>query len=153
MHISYRTFILIALFLLLIGCGINPKIDTSTNDDIQFTKLNTEKSIEQHPSNKAKDKLSKHDEITSINAVNTDKDIIITIEVHHLKRFQLNKTKEKTIKEMEKEFPKMKVLVSTDKKIIIEIEQLEQDIYSDSISQKELAKKVKKLKKLAKDQT
>lgn len=150
----YRAFIIVGLFLLLVGCGIDPKVDSSMNHDIEFTKLDTTShSSDQQASNHAKEVLSQREELTAINAVSSSKDIIIAIEVYHLKRFQLKKIKNKIQKEMDKEFPNLDVMVSTDKKIVLELNRLEQKIYTDSISTKDINKKLKELITLAKEQT
>lgn len=148
-----RIFHFILLLLLIAGCGSNSTTH-STNDQVEFAKLSTNKeSIEQQKSNQAKEILSTHDGLTNVYAVNSDKKLIVAFEIDHTKRFQLKNYEKKITKKIKKEFPKMDVNVSTDQKIVIEVDQLEQEIASGSISKKELNKKIKQLIKLSKEET
>lgn len=54
---------------------------------------------------------------------------------------------------MKESFPDLDVTLSTDKKIMLEVEKLEQKIKANQLSEKELSKKVKTLLELEKEQT
>lgn len=144
-----RFFTFVCLSLLLTACGGN----TTTSTDGEFLKLSTDQSVDQQASNHAKDLLSEHEEITIIHAVNSSKDMIIAIEVHHHDRFKLKKIKKRLQKEIDKEFPNFDIIVSTDKKIILEVRWLEEKINKGSTSKEKINKKVKEIIKSAKDQT
>ncbi|WBX79732.1 hypothetical protein PD280_19070 [Virgibacillus salarius] len=79
--------------------------------------------------------------------------MLIAIEIQHGKRFQLGKIREQLTKQMKKEFKNLKVELSTDKKIVMELEKLEKSIQSKSYSKKKLEKKLKKLIEFSKEQT
>src|SRR5699024_3871544 len=128
----YRTILAFGIIFLLIGCSTDPKMDTSADDDnIELTKIATNKAIDQQASNQAKDILSKYEDITTVKAVNTDKVMLIAVEIEHNKRFNLDKIEKQLTKQMNKSFPDMKVAFSTDKKIIFELDQLEKDLQSN----------------------
>ncbi|MGP4108806.1 YhcN/YlaJ family sporulation lipoprotein [Virgibacillus sp. L01] len=151
---AYRFLFIIGMILFLIGC--NPNTDTSQsgpNDGVDFTNISTKGSIDQSISNNAKQSLSQHKEITTINAVNTEKKLVIAFEVHHNERFRLAKFRKKMQKKMEKVFPDHKIELSTDKKIVIETNKLEKKIRQGNISKKKLKKEVKHLIKLMNEQT
>lgn len=151
---AFRFLFIVGMILFLIGC--NPNTDTSQNgpnDGVNFTNISTEGSLDQSISNNAKQSLSQHKEITTINAVNTEKKLVIAFEVHHNERFQLAKFRKKMHKKMEKVFPDQKVELSTDKKIVIETNRLEKKIRKGNISKKKLQKEVKHLIKLMNEQT
>ncbi len=151
---AYRFLFIVGMILFLIGCS--PDTDTSQsgpNDGVNFTNISTKGSLDQSISNNAKQSLSQHKEITTINAVNTDKKLVIAIEVHHNERFRLAKFRKKMHKKMEKVFPDQKIELSTDKKIVIETNQLEKKIRQGNISKKKLKKEVKHLIKLMNEQT
>ncbi|WP_249869952.1 hypothetical protein [Oceanobacillus saliphilus] len=141
--------------LLLVACGNVQPMDTGQNTDdfADITKISNEYLISQKPSNQAKEMLRKHEEITAVRAVNTEDSIVIAIEVEHHERFTLAETRKKYKKEMEDKFKDKKVEFSTDKKIVLELEKLEQDITNNTITKKELEKKVKQIIKLTKEQT
>ncbi|WP_390362617.1 hypothetical protein [Virgibacillus byunsanensis] len=119
---------------------------------VELTEISTSE-LDQSPSNQVKRRLSKHDGITSINAVNTSKTLIIAIEFHHNKRFNLTDLRKKYKKEIEKIVPNLDVELSTDKKLVFELDELEKKIEDNSITPKKLMKKVKQLTKLMKEQT
>lgn len=127
--------------------------DSTSNIDIEYTNLSTAQSLHQEAANAAKEMLSEHEDITSVRAVNSKNDLIVAIEIQHLKRFNLQKIRKKIQKEMDNKFSDLHVVVSSDKKIILEVKQLEEKIVSGSISKKALNNKIKKLVKLAKEQT
>ena len=54
---------------------------------------------------------------------------------------------------MKKQFPGMDVYFSTDKKIILELKKLEQDINSNSFTKKDISKKVKIIIELMSEKT
>lgn len=149
----YRALIIICVFLLLVSCGKGPNMDSTSNIDIQFTNVKTTKSLQQETANTAKNILSQRENITTVKAVNSEKHLVIAFEIDHLKRFTLEKTRKKVQKQMDENFPDLDVIVSTDKKIILELERLEEEIFSDTISKKELDKKIEKIVKLDKEQT
>lgn len=149
---SYQILLVFGLILFLLGCTSDT--NTSQTEEADFTKISTKKSeINQSVSNKAKKSLEHHDEIKKINAVNIAKTLVITIEVHHNKRFRLATIRKKIKKELEKEFPDRKVELSTDKKIVIELNRLEKQIRQENISKKKLEKELKQLIKLMNEQT
>jgi len=126
---------------------------SNPNIDIQFTNVKTTESLAQENANTAKRTLIQHDHINTVKAVNSEKDLVIAFEIDHLKRFNLEKIRKKIQKEMDEKFPDLNVIVSTDQKIVLELDRLEEKIFSDSISKKELNKKLKKIVKLDKEQT
>lgn len=153
---TYSKFVLgLCLSFFLVGCNPNPITDTSNNNnpDIDLAKLSTNEAINQDTSNKIKQTLSNYEELRSIKAVNTSKKVIIAIQVKQMKRFQLTKIKNKIKKNLEKKFPNMDIVISTDSKIILELEQLEQNIQTGSFTKEKLNKKVEQIIKLTKEET
>lgn len=149
---GYRIIITIGLILFLTSCST---VDNSTTqeDGINLSYITSNHTFDQHASNRAKKMLSKHDPITSINAVNTDKKLLIAVEVQHRHRFRLAKIRKDLQKDMNKAFPDKKVEMSTDKKIVIELTRLEKAIDTNEISKKKLIKEINHLIKLMHEQT
>jgi len=149
-----KTFILILLLIILVGCNNqNNTLEEKDHSNVEMTKINNPTSINQDKSNRAKDSLSKNNNITNVHAVNTDKQLVIAIDISHMKRFRLKKIEEDLNKKMKKQFPGMDVYFSTDKKIILELKKLEQDINSNSFTKKDISKKVKKIIELMSEKT
>lgn len=148
-------FMLIGLiFILTVGC--NDENNTQQNQDqnpINVTQISTKKVYDQEYSNEAKQILSTKENINNVYAVNSDDLLVIAIEVPHHARFNLKKLNTKLSKEMDKKFKDIKVELATDKKIILELKDLEEKIKNDKISKKELNKRLKHISKLLKEMT
>lgn len=149
---ALRILLTLGLICLLIGCTTDNNA-SENNQDVNFNTISTNSSIDQTASNQAKESISQHEAVIAINAANTDKKMIIAFEVEHNKRFQLADLNKKIQKKMDKEFPDLNVDVSTDKKLVLEISDLEEKIDKQDISKKKLKKEVDRLIKLMKDKT
>src|SRR5699024_4221990 len=119
---------LFLIFIIVSGCTTNETKDSSSQNDVDMTHLSTKQSINQYISNPKKETLKKYDEITSIVAVNTKKKLVAGVRVHHKNRFRLKTLRKKWKNRIEKAYPKMDVHVTTDKKIIWELEDLEKKL-------------------------
>ncbi len=144
----------VGLILFLVGCATNSDSDTAENSqDVKYTKISSTSFMDQEEANKAKRFLTKFEEIKAIKAVNTSKTLVVAIKIHHNKRFQLAELQKKFTKKLKKAFPKFKTELSTDQKIFIELNRLEEKIESDNMSNKKLERGVRHLIKLSKEQT
>ncbi|SFD46589.1 Sporulation lipoprotein YhcN/YlaJ (Spore_YhcN_YlaJ) [Lentibacillus persicus] len=148
-----RFFVILALSMMLVGCGTdNNAVDT--NEDIDYSMISSSSnSLDQSSANQAKEKLKKYEDITKIHAVSHSKKLLVAFEIKHHKRFQLAELNKKVQKKLDKEFPDLKVEVSTDKKLVLELKTLEEKIENQDISAKKLKKEVNRLIKLKKDKT
>ncbi|MGM8364297.1 YhcN/YlaJ family sporulation lipoprotein [Virgibacillus sp. W0181] len=153
----YVQKILATCFILLVlsACQNEPTLDSSQEEkeEVEVKKLSTTVITDQGPSNQAKEMLSNYEEVTSIKAVNTEDDLMIALEVEHHERFSLDQLEKSLHKKVKKAFPDLSVLLTTDKKMIIELEKLEKRIADHSLSTKQLKKKLKDLIKLSKEHT
>ncbi|HLS10307.1 YhcN/YlaJ family sporulation lipoprotein [Lentibacillus sp.] len=149
---SLQVVLTLGLILLLISCTSNN--DTSQNSgDVNYNLISADTSIDQSIANQAKKSISQRNAITAVNAVNTNKKLIVAFEIEHNKRFQLADINKEIQTKMEKEFPKMTVEVSSDKRLVLEIEKLEEKIDNQDVTKKKLKKEVDRLIKLSKDKT
>ncbi|WP_100011128.1 hypothetical protein [Lentibacillus sediminis] len=151
MH-AIKMTVLLALLSLLVGCGADTTKDNQ-QQNTKFTKISTSNEISQKPSNRAKEILHQDEKITAVHAVNTSKAMLIAIEIKHHKRFRLAQIRKEKTKEMKNEFPDMKVELSTDRKIILELRALEDNLQKGSVSKKKLEKELKAIIELSKEQT
>ncbi|MBU5467112.1 YhcN/YlaJ family sporulation lipoprotein [Virgibacillus sp. MSJ-26] len=146
--------VLILLIITMIACSSQPNtLEDKNNTEVEMTKINNPTSFNQDISNQAKEYVSKDKNITNVYAVNTEKKLVVAIEIPHMKRFQLQKIEDKSKKKIKEEFPEMDINFSTDKKIIIELEQLEQKLKTNSLTKKEMDKKIKKIISLMNEKT
>lgn len=144
--------VLIIIALVLTSCASNnPK---TKQDSSQGTiHLSNQTSHSQSKAEQAKEKLRHDENINHVLAVNSKDKLVIAIEVPHMKRFQLKKIEKHATKKMKKTFPNMTVHLSTDKKIVMELDELENELATRDVSQKELNKKINKLIQLMNEQT
>lgn len=128
---------------------LSPKNSTNTN----FAKLSTEKPMEQVESNKVREILKKNKDLSTVHAINSDEQLLITIEINHLKRFQLENIRKDIENQMKREFSHLEVFVSTDQKIINEIKDFEEKMLKGKASKKQINEKIEQLIDLAKEET
>lgn len=154
---GYRLIFTLCLVitLFLSGCDNNStsKANNNNESEIQLTKLNTSDPIDQQTSNEVKKIISHFNEISEVKAVNSKNAVVTAIEVDHLERFTLKEIKKKIEKKLKKEIKDKEIIVSTDKKIFLELDKLESNIQSKDISKEKLDKKIKEIIKLSKEQT
>lgn len=144
-------FPLLFIFIILAGCTSNQTDDSASDENTDITKLSTNVSAKQEVSNRTKDILKKEDAITSIAAVNTEKKLVVGVDVKQKSRFHLKSLRKEWTKRLEKAFPKKDVEVTTDQKIIWELSELEKNLQNKALSKKKVEKEVKRITKLMKD--
>ena len=155
---KYRITINLSIVLcLLSSCGMNPTVDPTdrqVNDTpIELTNLSTRKDVDQQVAKQAKEILKYNDDLTAVKAVNTPDKLVVAIDIYHLQRLQLKKIEKKIQKKLEKEFPTSEVILSSDKKVFLELDKLEKKLQSDSLSKDKLAKKITKIIELSNEET
>lgn len=145
------------IILLLIGCAkasepLNPQMNR-TKEQIEFSTVNNASGLDQQPSNKAKELLTSFEELTKIYAVNSSNQMILAFDTKQINRLELASIRKNVKKRLEKQFPEVDIQVSSDAKILREIEKLESDIQSKQRSNKSIEKKVQEIISLSKEQT
>ncbi|MGM7722119.1 YhcN/YlaJ family sporulation lipoprotein [Metabacillus sp. Hm71] len=120
---------------------------------IPFSITIISKSIDQSIANQAKEKVIKEEEISDVKAVNTDKELLIAVEVNHMDRFRLKEIEKNLNQKTEKQFPNHEVTISIDSKIFLEIEKLENKMKKNNLGKKKLEKVLKRIKSLSEELT
>jgi preprotein translocase subunit SecF len=149
-------FIIFLLLLTIIGlgsgCNRNQNQSGEDHEDLSISQVHTSKPINQSVANQAKKQVITEEDISDVKAVNTDKELLIAIKIENFERFRLKKIEQKVKSDLEKMYPDHKILVSTDSKMYLELDQLEQKIQKDNTNKKELEKDFNKIKSLMKEQ-
>ncbi|MCY8234757.1 YhcN/YlaJ family sporulation lipoprotein [Priestia endophytica] len=143
---------LIVLFVFGSGCTGNQEQSAKENQDTHIAKVHTNHPVDQSVANQAKGKTIKREEVTGVKAVNTDKELLVALKVEQFDRFRLKTIKKNVKSNLEKTYPDYKVFVSTDQKIFLELEQLEQKLQKDQPKKKILNKEFDEIKSLMKEQ-
>ncbi|MEI3604884.1 YhcN/YlaJ family sporulation lipoprotein [Pseudogracilibacillus sp. SE30717A] len=151
-----RIIIIISIFILT-ACANNiqkdPTFEPTGNRDLELVKLSSKEIMDQNPSNRAKELLSQYAEISGVRAVNDKNELLIGVDIDHHERFSLDNMESELRKKIKENFSDLKVTLSTDQKILLELEKLEEDIRNKKVSNDELRKKIKELKSLSKEET
>lgn len=87
-------------------------------------------------------------EVKGAIAYDTEDELVVAFHVTQYQKFFTEKIEKKVKKALEKEFPDENVVVSHDLKIRLEIERLRRDVEQDNVSEKELEKRIEKMKRL-----
>jgi hypothetical protein len=145
---------LLVLFVTGFGSGCNQNENQSTNqvNPINITKVHTSQPVNQSLSNSAKDHALQNVEVVDVKAVNTDKELVVAIKVENFDRFRLKEIEKKVKSELKELYPSKSIEVSTDQKIFLELEQLEEMLQKEKMKKKSLQKKIQKIKALMKEQ-
>ncbi|MUV36305.1 hypothetical protein JNUCC1_00106 [Lentibacillus sp. JNUCC-1] len=141
-----------ALVLSFAGCNPGDQ-NTETGEDVEYIPMRTNDGTDQHVSNDVKNILREYEEIKTVKAVNTPKTVIVAVEIKHSKRLKLEEHEKSYEEALQKAFPDMIIELSTDKKLVIEIDRLEHAIKEKSISRKKLEIKIQKLIKMMNKKT
>ncbi|MFF2458245.1 YhcN/YlaJ family sporulation lipoprotein [Peribacillus simplex] len=147
-------FFSILIVLLMTGCSANSsQTDINKDRGLNISKVHTSNPIDQTVANQAKDKLVNQDEVADAKAVNSNKELLVAIKVENFDRLRLKKIKKKSQTELEDMFPDYKILVSTDQKLFIELEHLEQKLEKDHTKLDSLNRDFKRIKSLLNEKT
>ncbi|MEK4534177.1 YhcN/YlaJ family sporulation lipoprotein [Peribacillus sp. FSL K6-1552] len=150
---TLKTFLLLITVIGFVsGCsGNSNQIDNNKN--LNISKVHTSSPIEQSVANQAKDRLLAEEEVSDVKAVNSDKELLVAVKVDNFDRFRLTSIKKQAQSDLENMFPDYKILISTDQKMFLELDQLEQKLEKDKTKMDSLKKDFKKIKSLIKEQT
>ena len=134
----------ILLIILLMGCQAN------NDQDVRSLQLEGHAVIDQHQSDRAKKIVSSMKEVIEVKGVNVEKDIYLAPNVKHFQRLRLQKIRKQGHDAVKKQFPDANVHLSTDKKIFMELDKIEQELKNKQISEKRLKEKLKKIEEMMK---
>lgn len=149
-----KLVLILGLVFLLTSCmNKEATFEPRGNDSLELTKLRSEGITDQQPANQAKEFLSHYEEVAAVRAVNQDSQLVIAVEIKHLDRFSLEDIEKQLQKDIKKNFSDMKVTLSTDQKILIELRKLEEEITANRISHEEIKERLQKIKKLSQEET
>ncbi|HHW39126.1 MAG TPA: hypothetical protein GXX18_18140 [Bacillales bacterium] len=147
-------FIISFLYFLLTGCSqTEPETITKGIRPVKMSTTGSQQTIDQDDANKAKNILLRKDQVKLVRSVQSKDLLIAAVELDHWNTFKFKSLTNEMKKTLEKEIKIKNVEVTTDHKIFIELEKLEQKVINDNISEKKLDKELKQISKLMKEQT
>ncbi|MEY8350194.1 YhcN/YlaJ family sporulation lipoprotein [Bacillus cereus] len=131
------TLLFVLLLGLITGCTshLDKEVKQETHkktekkeEEPRLTKVSMEQSFNQSISHDAKKKVLAMEEILEARAANSNTDLYIAVKPEHHERFQLKPLKTKIKKQLKKENPTFNIYVSTDRKIFMLLDKLENKI-------------------------
>ncbi|WP_410984188.1 YhcN/YlaJ family sporulation lipoprotein [Bacillus cereus] len=143
------------LFMLLLGVttGCTSSLDkevkqetdkkTKKKEEPKLTKVSMEETFNQSISHDAKKRVLAMEEILEARAANSNTDLYVAVKPEHHERLQLKPLKTKIKKQLKKENPTFNIYVSTDQKIFILLDKLENKIKKKEADKEYIKKKLK----------
>ncbi|MEK4564795.1 hypothetical protein MKX54_09020 [Alkalihalobacillus sp. FSL R5-0424] len=124
--------------LVLTACGGAKNIKSLSGEDMNPV-------VSQSDINQAKELVLQMEEVTDVKGIQYEHLLFLDPKVKQLDRLKLKHIRQEAFKRVKDEFPESKVHVSTDRKIYMELEKLEQQLADEKIAADELKKKLEKL--------
>lgn len=148
------TIITLLSLTIILGCTKqDPTYEPTKQETTDYTSLTNKGQAHQSEADEAKQLLSRYDEVSEVHAINNDKTLIVAIKIEQGDRFSLDHLEKEFQEKLQHSFPHLKTAVSTDQKILFELNELENKLANDNLSNKTLNKHMKKIKKLMKEET
>lgn len=132
------------------ACGSTSSKTPGKNANIVPTKW--EKPISQSPARQAEHIIKKKKGVTEVHAVNSKKDLMVAMKLKTFYRLSSQQMVDKFQKSLEKRFPDLKVQVSSDRKIFMEISSLQKQLKQGKVGSQGLDSKMKRIDKFMKEQ-
>lgn len=135
-----KKLLLLLALVLFVGCS-----SSAQKHEVKVLQLGEKAIVDQKKADEAKKIVAKMDEVIAVKGVNLDDDIYIAPQVTQFARLKLEKIRKESFEKIKKVYPNANVHVSTDKKIFMELEKLENQLRANKINKETLEKKLKKL--------
>ncbi|MFK3937899.1 hypothetical protein ACI2JA_10360 [Alkalihalobacillus sp. NPDC078783] len=136
----FKKFILVMIicFLLLTACGGAKDIKSLSDDELNPV-------VSQSNIIQAKELVLQMEEVVDVKGIQYEHLLFLDPKVKQFDRLKLKHIRQEAFKRVKDEFPESKVHITTDQKIYMELEKLEQQVANEKIDAKQLKKKVEKL--------
>ncbi|GAF65370.1 hypothetical protein BTS2_2268 [Bacillus sp. TS-2] len=137
------------LLIMLISCLLGAcNQDTTKSSQASLTSESSYK--DQNKINDVKAELKKMEEVIDVQAIVYDQKIYADPKVKQFSRFRLKEIRKNGFEKLKETFPDSEIHVSTDKKVYMELEKLEQQLKNGKIKNEDLEKKLQKIEEMMK---
>ncbi|WP_161568127.1 YhcN/YlaJ family sporulation lipoprotein [Anaerobacillus alkaliphilus] len=128
-------FLLIILFFIS-GCNV------AGQGDVKPLYIGGQSKIfDQTKADEAKQIVLSMDEVVAVRGATLEGDIFVALKVKQFDRLFLDRIRKEAADKIKKRFPDAKAHVSTDKKVFLELEKLEKELYENKIKKSEIEKR------------
>jgi len=144
---------LILILIFVVGCNGNQSKQNSEEQQMNTQPLATNQKFDQNISDKVNKTLKEKQEVTDVISINSDKKLLVAVEIQHKERLRLKKIEKKLKKQLKEQYPEKEITLSLDKKIFLETKKLKQKVINDEVNRAKLEKELKKIIDLSKEKT
>jgi hypothetical protein len=144
------------LFLIILSACQDETTSNFNNlnqEDNNPSILRTGSNYKQEISRQVEKVVYEDHEYEDVVAVNSDDLLVVAVKPKHHDRLRLKEIRKELKDTVETSFPSYEVELSTDQKIIWELNDLQQRISDGSLTQEELKKEMERIRKLSRKQT
>ncbi|WP_179298770.1 YhcN/YlaJ family sporulation lipoprotein [Evansella halocellulosilytica] len=142
-RMSKSGLLLLLVVSLLVSCQTWDKGHYEGSNITPFH--NKELSTSQNKAMGAKDEVEPMKEVERARALSVDDDIYVALTVTGFQRFFLNDIRKKAYDRIQNKYKKENIHVSTDRKIDIELRDIERELQKDNMTKEQLKKRLKKV--------
>lgn len=146
-----RMKVLISLVVMMSLAGCTEQKAKESEPKPSVTNVHSNTLVSQSPSVTAREEIKKRKDVSNVKAVNTDKELLVALEIEQYERFHIKKTVKEVKAELKRNFPSYKIEVTADSKIFLELDKLQRKMKKDRLDNKMLKKEHKDLKILMKE--
>ncbi|WP_196305251.1 YhcN/YlaJ family sporulation lipoprotein [Metabacillus sediminilitoris] len=150
-HRNISVLHIVIILMIATGCNMANNNNEKNNLNIKnvshldMNHVNMESEIEKL--------LDKEKEVSDVKVFDTDKEIFIAAEIKQMDRFRIKEIEKKLNNLIKDKYPNHNVTLSTDKKIFLELDKLEQKAKNTNMNNKDLEKEIKRIKSLSEELT
>lgn len=148
-----KTWITLIILCLFLGACTNQTSPEQTADNNNYSVIQTSSSYKQDTANHVKSYLDRNEAFNEVYAVNTDSKLLVAVQPRQIDRFQLKEFRKTLEEDLKDEIHPLQLELSTDKKIALELEKIEEQLKEKQLSKEELKKELERIIKLSKEQT
>lgn len=130
---------LLFISLFLVGCTI------AGQEEVRPLYVGSTKIIDQTKADNAKQIVLSMNEVIAVTGATYEEDIFLAAKVKQFDRLFLDRIRKDAFDKIKKRYPEAKVHVSTDKKVFLELEKLEIEIYEGNVEKTEIEKRWKRI--------
>lgn len=150
---KYKYLITYILLIIMMVTGCSGTNENSTEKQQNITDVSFKNSHNQSVAEKVTQLLKDEEVVENAKTVNSDKELLVAVKINHMDRFRLKEINQRLKKKVKEEYPDYKVMLSTDQKIFLELDKLENKIKADQLGKKKLEKEMNRIKSLSKELT
>lgn len=148
-----KIYVLHIVIILMMATGCNMANNNKEENNLTIKNVSNQDMNHVNMTSEIEKLLMKEKEVSDVKVFDTDNEIFIAAEIKQMDRFRIKEIEKKLNKILNDKYSNHNVTLSTDKKMFLELEKLEQKSRNTNMSNKELEKEIKRIKSLSEELT